>query len=218
MTQLPLWQPSLAHIKQSNLNRFMELTGQSSYQDLYHFSITHIEEFWSAVWDFCEIVALQKGNIIAKNLNSIKQAEFFPEARLNFSANLLRRRDDGIAIEFFGENTIRKQITFANLYAQVNQFIQLLKQWGVQPGDRVAGYLPNVPETIVAMLAATAIGAVWSSCSPDFGSQGVIDRFGQIAPKIFIAADGYFYNGKRFDCLEKIPAIVAEIPIVLEAG
>lgn len=210
----PLWKPTPEQIKSANLTKFMEFVGQATYPDLYQFSIDNPEQFWSALWDFCEVKAQQKGSCIAKNLNLIEKAEFFPEAKLNFAENLLRRRDNATAIEFFGENLIHQKISYSDLYNQVAQLIQLFQSWGISPGDRIAGYLPNIPETIIAMLAATALGAVWSSCSPDFGSQGVIDRFGQIEPKILIAADGYFYGGKRFNCLDKLAEIQAKIPSI----
>jgi acetoacetyl-CoA synthetase len=139
-------------------------------------------------------------------------AHWFPDARLNFAENLLRRRDDGDALIFWGEDKVRRCVSYKALYDQVSQVAQALKAAGITEGDRVAGYLPNMPEAAVAMLAVSSLGAIWSSCSPDFGVNGVVDRFGQIEPKILFAADGYFYNGKTHDSLEKIAEIQQRIP------
>jgi acetoacetyl-CoA synthetase len=139
-------------------------------------------------------------------------ARWFPEARINFAENLLRRRDDAEALVFRSEAGHRRSLSFADLHAQVSRLVAALAAWGVAPGDRVAGYLPNLPEAVVAMLAATSLGAVWSSCSPDFGVRGVIDRFGQIEPKVLFTADAYFYAGKRHDCLAKVAELRGQLP------
>jgi acetoacetyl-CoA synthetase len=144
-------------------------------------------------------------------------AKFFPNARLNFAENLLRRRDDADALVFWGEDKVKRRLSFRALYDQVSQCAQALAALGVGEGDRVAGYLPNMPEAVIAMLATTSLGAVWSSASPDFGVKGVLDRFGQIEPKVLFAAEGYYYNGKAFDCLEKIEAILNDMPSVTRA-
>src|SRR5256886_5464171 len=139
-------------------------------------------------------------------------ARWYPEARLNFAENLLRRRDASTAIVFWGEDKVRRRLTHRELYEQVSRIAQGLRALGVKPADRVAAYLPNLPEAIAAMLAATSIGATFSTCSPDFGVQGVLDRFGQIAPSVLFAADGYYYNGKQIDSLQKVREIAARLP------
>ena len=210
----PLWVPSLEAIASSNMTAFMAHTNQKTYDDLYQFSINHIDQFWSALWDFCEVISQEKGTIILENPTSIEKAVFFPQAKLNYAENLLRRRDNALAIEFYNEKRHHKALSYHDLYLNVAKLSEQLRQWGIQPGDRVAGYLPNLPQTIVAMLATTSIGAVWSSCSPDFGVNGVIDRFGQIKPKVLISADGYYYHGKEINCLDKLPEIIAGIPSI----
>jgi acetoacetyl-CoA synthetase len=207
-----LWRPSLRDIEEANLTRFMEKVRQDyfvpipDYDALYAFSINRPEDFWQSVWSFCQVIG-DPGSCVLKDGDQIEKAKFFPGARLNFAENLLRRRDEAIAITFYGEDKVRKTLTFEDLYTQTAKLADIFKRWGIQPGDRVAGYLPNLPETIIAHLAAASIGAIWSSCSPDFGVSGVVDRFGQIAPKVLIIADGYFYGGKTFDCLERLPAL-----------
>jgi len=141
----------------------------------------------------------------------METAQFFPDARLNYAENLLRRRDEAVAITFYGENKVYQQVTFCDLYLQTAKLAHVFQQWGLKPGDRVAGYLPNLPQTLIAMLATASIGAIWSACSPDFGIQGVVDRIAQITPKIFLMADGYYYGGKAFSCLERLSAIQAHI-------
>ena len=139
-------------------------------------------------------------------------ARWFPEARLNFSENLLRRRDDADAIVFWGEDRVRRRLSHRQLYDQVARVARALHESGVRAGDRVAAILPNMPETVVAMLASASLGATWCSCSPDFGVQGVVDRFVQIKPKVLFAVDGYYYSGKTYDCLDKLRGIVAALP------
>lgn len=165
------------------------------------------------VWDFCGVVG-DKGNKILENPTSVEKAVFFPQAKLNFAQNLLQQRDDHIAITFVGENQEKRQITYEELYWIVAKIADHFNQWGVKKGDRVAGYLPNIPETVAAMLATSAQGAIWTACSPDFGIQGVIDRFSQIEPKVLLVVDGYHYNGKTFSCLERLPEILKHLPSV----
>ena len=210
----PLWAPSPEAIAKSNMTAFMKQTHQKSYDDLYQFSIQHMDQFWSALWDFSGVISQEKGTIILENPTSVEKAVFFPQARLNYAENLLRRRDDTLAIEFYNEKRHHKTLTYHDLYINVAKLADQLRQWGIGPGDRVAGYLPNLPQTIVAMLATASVGAVWSSCSPDFGINGVIDRFGQIQPKVLFSADGYYYHGKEINCLDKLPEIIAGIPSI----
>jgi hypothetical protein len=214
----PIWQPSAERVAGTNLTRFaaaaearwgIRLPDQNA---LWRWSTGEMEQFWLSVWDFCDIVAERRGERVLIDGDRMPGARFFPDARLNFAENLLRRRDDGPAIFFRAEDRPIRRISWAELYAQVSRLARAFRAEGLGPGDRVAAYMPNVPETVVAMLAATSIGAVFSSCSPDFGVQGVLDRFGQIEPRILISADGYRYNGKTHSSLDKLPDILAGVP------
>jgi acetoacetyl-CoA synthetase len=180
------------------------------YARLHQWSIDASEAFWRALWSFTGIVASTPGTVVVRGKEQMPGARWFPEARLNFAENLLRGTT-GLAMVFRGEDRVAREVSHDELRAEVSQWIQAFRAAGVKPGDRVAAYMPNMPETIMAMLGAAAIGAVWSSCSPDFGVQGVIDRFGQIQPKVLIGVDGYFYNGKARDTLSKLTEIVARL-------
>ena len=216
----PLWQPTAAQIEASNLTQFLKIVNQrwqlqlADYEALYQWSITEIEQFWQSIWEFGKVISETQGSTVLTGRESMLAARWFPEARLNFAENLLRRRDAETALIFWGEDRIKQRLSFGELYDRVSQLAQALRAAGVQAGDRVAGYVPNTPDTLIAMLASTSIGAIWSSCSPDFGVRGVIDRFGQITPKILFCADGYFYGGKTFNSLELLPEILQEIPSV----
>jgi acetoacetyl-CoA synthetase len=183
------------------------------YQDLHRYSIERPAEFWRAVWDFCGIEG-SPGNRVVEEGDRMPGARWFPEARLNFAENLLRHRDDRPAVLFRSESGHAAQLSHAELYAAVARTAAALREAGVEPGDRVAGYMPNLPETVIAMLATTSLGAIWSSCSPDFGIDGVVDRLGQIQPKVLFCATAYSYNGKIHDCLEKVRGIVKAIPSI----
>jgi len=215
-----LWQPSEEQIKQTNMYRFIQyVNGRynlsiSNYQELYQWSVDQIPEFWAAMWDFADIIHSQPYEQVVDDLNKMPGAEWFIGARLNFAENLLRYRDDELAIIFKGEDQETVRLTYAELYDEVARMAASLKELGVQPGERVVGYMPNMPQTIIAMLAATSLGATWSSCSPDFGFKGVMDRFGQIAPKVLVSADGYFFKGKRIDSLSRVADIVKQIPSI----
>ena len=180
----------------------MALAGQKSYAALHAWSVERSEEFWNLLWEFCEVQGTRSGPTLL-NGERMPGAQWFPQAKLNFAQNLLRRRDAGEAIVFWGEDRVRRRLSHRNLYDLVSRLAQALADAGVGKGDRVAGYLPNVPEATAAMLATASLGAIWSSCSPDFGVQGVLDRFGQIEPKVLFCADGYLYGGKEFDSQEK---------------
>ena len=212
-----MWQPSAERIAQANLTRFMEMVRENlgadlrDYAQLYDWSIAEPEAFWRSVWSFTGVIGAS-GEAVLADRHRMPGAKWFPEARLNFAENLLRRRDDGVAIVFRGEDRAKATLTYAGLYDEVSRLAQALRAAGVVPGDRVAGYLPNMPAAVVAMLAATSLGATWSSCSPDFGVQGVLDRFGQIEPKILFAADGYYYGGKTIDVLPRLREIVERLP------
>jgi acetoacetyl-CoA synthetase len=214
----PLWEPSPERAAQTNLARFMAKAGQAgaSYEELHRWSIDNREQFWELVWDFCGV----KGEKGARRLvdgDRMPGAKFFPDARLNFAENLLGERSDADAIVFRGEDRVKRRMSRSELHDLVSRLQQALAAAGVQKGDRVAGYLPNLPEAVAAMLATASLGAVWSSCSPDFGVQGVLDRFGQIEPKVFFCADGYVYGGKEFDAQEKAGEILAKLPSVKAA-
>ncbi len=212
-----LWKPSDQRIKVTNLNRFMRFinetfkTNFSAYADLYQWSIENIPDFWESMWQFADIKASKSYDQVVDDIKKMPGAEWFTGARLNFAENLLKYRDDRPAIIFKGEDLDYVTITFRELYSEVSRVAKAMKDLGIKPGDRVVGFMPNMPETVIAMLAATSLGAVWSSCSPDFGIKGVMDRFGQIRPKILFTANGYSYKGKKIDSLERISNIVSQI-------
>jgi acetoacetyl-CoA synthetase len=211
----PLWQPGPDRIAASNLARFCRQVGQpADMAALYRWSIGEPEAFWRAVWSFSGVIGEGPGTVRIENPDKMPGAHFFPDARLNYAENLLRRRDDGDAIVFRGEDKVRRRFSHRQLYDLVSRLAQAMTAAGVVPGDRVAGFVPNLGETLAAMLAAASIGATWSSCSPDFGVQGVLDRFGQIAPKLLITADGYHYGGKSFDSLQRIGECLKQLPSV----
>ena len=169
------------------------------------------EQFWSEVWDYCGVVSSVRGDAVLENAEQFPGAQWFPQAKLNFAENLLRFRDQRPALVSLLESGVRRELSYAELYEQVEQLASSLRASGVQAGDRVAGFLPNINEAVVAMLAASSIGAIWSSCSPDFGISGVLDRFGQIKPRVLFAADGYFYNGKACDSLQRVAQLAQQI-------
>ena len=185
-----------------------------SYEDLHRFSIDDRPAFWRCVWDFCGVIGDPGPADEVLEDDAMPGARYFPAASLNFAENLLRRRDDSEALVFLREDGDTQSLSGAELYAEVSKFARALRAWGIQPGDRVAGFVPNIPESIVAALAAASVGAVWSSCSPDFGVQGILDRFGQIAPRVLFAADGYLYGGKTHDCLARTREVVDRLPSI----
>jgi acetoacetyl-CoA synthetase len=217
----PIWEPGTERIERANLNRFMRFVRESTgdediqrYSPLYEFSIRHPERFWPLVWEFCGIRAQGEHEPVLVDRERMPGAKWYPNVRLNFAQNLLRFKDDRAAIVFRNEWGHKRELSYAQLHTEVGRVAHALREAGVTVGDRVAGFMPNLPETIVAMLATTSIGAIWSSCSPDFGINGVVDRFGQIAPKVLFTADQYGYGGKRFDCLEKIRGVIDRMPSV----
>ncbi|KPK13843.1 MAG: acetoacetyl-CoA synthetase [Anaerolineae bacterium SG8_19] len=216
----PLWEPSPEHIARSNLAAFMRVVRRhwnapvDDYPSLYQWSVAEPEQFWQTIWSFCRTIGERGDGPVLTDGDKMPGAKWFPEARLNYAENLLRRRDRATAIVFWGEDRLRSRVTYRELYAEVSRLSQALRAAGVKPGDRIAGYLPNLPGAVIAMLSAASIGATWSSCSPDFGVQGVLDRFGQIEPKLLFAADGYFYNGKAIDVLPRLREIMAQLPSV----
>jgi acetoacetyl-CoA synthetase len=216
----PLWRPSAEKIASTNLTAFARSLGArmgldlADYRTLHRFSVENMAAFWAEVWEFGGIIASYRGGPVLANPTAMPGARFFPDARLNFAQNLLRRRDDATAIFFRAEDKVSRTLSWRQLYDRVSQVAQALRAAGVKPGDRCAAFVPNAPESVIGMLGTASVGAVWTSCSPDFGTQGVLDRFGQVAPKILFACDGYYYNGKWMGTLDRIAAVVRKLPSV----
>jgi len=216
----PLWHPSEERIKKANMTRFIQFINKKyhkdfrNYDELYRWSIESIPDFWEAMWEFGEVKASSGYKTIVDDLTKMPGARWFIGSRLNFAENLLRYRDDRVALIFKGEEKEPVVVNYSELYDNVARLAWSLRDIGVAKGDRVAGFMPNMIETVVAMLAVASIGAIWSSCSPDFGIKGVLDRFGQIEPKVLFTADGYYFRGKRFDSLERISGIIKELPSI----
>ena len=215
----PLWTPSAERIERARITRFIRHVHDRwgvdapDYPALYDFSITRPADFWRSMWAFGEVIG-EPGDRVAVDMDRMPGAQFFPDARLNFAENVLRQSGSGPALIFNGENQRRRTIGHDDLRAEVGRFASALRAAGIEPGDRIGGYIPNLPEAIIAALGAAAIGAVWSSCSPDFGVQGVLDRFGQIEPRVLVASDGYFYGGKIHDIRPKLAAVLEKLPSV----
>ena len=213
-----IWQPSIESKKSSNLSQFIELVNErhsqsikTEYQDIWEWSVNNVESFWSLIWDFSEIIG-SKGTKISENPGEMPGTKFFPNARLNYAEHLLRVADNSLAIEEFREDGFSNALTRNELQNKVLKMAGWMKSKGVKKGDRVCAYMPNCSETIITMLATSALGAIFSSCSSDFGLEGVIDRFEQIEPKILIAANGYLYNGKLIDRSGQIKTISEQLP------
>ena len=217
MTDEPLWQPSAERIEQAQLTRFIRSVSGvlaptiHDYDELWQWSVRSPEFFWPAVWKFCEVRSSHRWDVVLENADAMPGAQWFPGARLNFAENLLHPDDHRAALVWRGEDGQRRVHTHAELHREVARLAGALRALGVGPRDRVAGFLPNCPEAVIAMLATASLGAVWSSCSPDFGVQGVLDRFGQIRPKVLFTADGYRYNGKRIDSMERIRGVLEQL-------
>ena len=213
-----LWRPN--QINNTHMMKFMDRVNKvydldiNSYQDLHDWSIKNIPEFWKEIWIHSEIIHSSKYTDIIDDLHKMPGAKWFSGARLNFAENLLRYRNDDVAIYAKAENLPLRSITYNELFNQVEALSHSLKSIGVGKGDRVVGFIPNIPEAVIAMLATSTVGAIWSSASPDFGVKGALDRFKQIEPKIIFASDGYYYNGKEFDSLQKLNGILKELPSV----
>ena len=220
MNDKPLWSPSPERVANANITAFMKLVNErhglalADYHGLHRWSVDESEAFWTAMWDFGGVIAQSRGERVIADRGKMPGARFFPDAKLNFAENLLRERDDTDAIVFWGEDKVRRHLTRAELHDLVSRTQQALAAAGVGEGDRVAGFMPNMPEAIVAMLATASLGATWTSCSPDFGVQGVLDRFGQVEPKVLFCCDGYYYNGKVVETLGRISTIVKDLPSV----
>ena len=217
MNDKPLWTPSDERVAGTQVMDFMRQVNQrhgtslKSYKELHAWSVAYPDLFWDQIWDYCGVIG-QKGGRLLIDGDKMPGAKFFPDAQLNFAENLLRKKGAGDALVFRGEDKVSYRLSWDELHALVSRAQQALKAEGVGKGDRVAAMLPNLPESIALMLAVTSLGAIWSSCSPDFGERGVLDRFGQIEPKVFIAVDGYWYNGKSIDLASRLTAIAKELP------
>ncbi|HEY0995037.1 MAG TPA: AMP-binding protein, partial [Gemmatimonadaceae bacterium] len=233
MPDAPLWTPTPGQVARAQLTRFIEVVRRDEptagdvrdYPSLYDWSIREPAPFWAALWRFTGIIADERPDgepwdEVVHGLDRMAPPDpalgprWFTGARLNFAENLLRHRDDRVALVSWNEHGAQRRITYAELASEVARVAARLRALGVGMGDRVAGFLPNIPEAVIAMLASASLGAVWSSCSPDFGVNGVYDRFGQIQPKVLFAADGYWYNGKRIDCLARVREIAERIPSI----
>ena len=224
-TGRPLWTPSPERVAQANITRFIAEVNRrhglaiSGYAELHAWSIEHMEDFWVALWDFAGVIAAARGARVIVDKHKMPGARFFPEASLNFAENLLRPIGDGAAepeaLVFRGEDKVRRRMSRRELRDQVSRVQQAFVAAGVKEGDRIAAFMPNMPETLVAMLAAASLGATFTSCSPDFGVQGVLDRFGQVEPAILVCCDGYFYNGKAVDTVSRLAEIARALPSLL---
>jgi acetoacetyl-CoA synthetase len=212
-----LWKPSEESIRRSNMYRFMQLVNDrhnqafAEFSSLHRWSVDHIDDFWALMWEFAGILHSSPYRKVVDDPRKMPGAQWFPGARLNFAENLLRYRDERLAIIFKGEGQPPIRMSYAQLYDEVARIARSLRLLGIQPGDRVVGFMPNMPQATIAMLAATSIGAVWSSCSPDFGIKGVLDRFGQIRPRVIFTADGYFFKGRKIDSLTRMADILKEL-------
>jgi acetoacetyl-CoA synthetase len=212
----PLWQPSVKKIKESQLedfSRFINFKSQNSFKEIWRWSVNNPELFWSKFWDYSNIIGDKGKEVIRKN-KIFNKNKFFPDSKINYSENILKKRNDEVAINFLSESGFEENISWNILYDKVCKFSYYLKTLNLQKGDRVAAYIPNKIESIISFLACAKNGIIWSSCSPDFGVQGVVDRFKQIEPTILITSDYYFYNGKKINILEKVDNILSQIPSI----
>lgn len=218
MTAAPIWTPSPERVANANATRFINTVKSEfgvdipDFHTFWRWSVDRPKDFWPALWDFLGVVSETRGERVLIDADKMPGATFFPDARLNFAENLLRRRDDGLAILFRNEDGLERRLTWAELAAEVATLAAAFRADGIGPGDRVAAYMPNIPETTIAALATAAVGASFSSCALDFGVAGVLDRFGQIEPTILIAADGYLYNGKAHRMTDRAAEVAAGLP------
>jgi acetoacetyl-CoA synthetase len=223
----PLWRPSEERIAQANMSAFLRYVadaGPADYAALYRWSVLHPEQFWPRIWSFFDVIADEREgepwDEVVRGVDRMAPPDpeagpgWFLGARLNFAENLLRHRDDQDAIVAWNELGRQGVLSYADLYREVARVAAALRAHGIRAGDRVAGYMPNVPETVIAMLATASLGAVWSSCSPDFGVQGVLDRFGQIEPRVLFCTERYRYAGKEIDLRARITEVVTLIPAI----
>ena len=213
-----LWQPSEERKASTNIAKFMTFVNErhdsdiTTYDALHAYSVSEQEKFWSDIWDFCGVKAEIRGERVIENGDKMPGARYFPDSRLNYAENMLQRRDDKVTLIFRGEDKVRREVTARELHDDVSRMHAALATFGLQAGDRVCGITPNMPETIVAFLGAVSLGGTWSSCSPDFGVQGVLDRFGQVEPRVLVVCDGYYYNGKTHNIADKVREIASQLP------
>jgi acetoacetyl-CoA synthetase len=216
-TDHPLWTPSEEQIRATGMTAFREAANarwglrMDDYAALHAWSVDQPEQFWQSVWTFGGVVG-EPGEVVLENGDRMPGARWFPQARLNYAENLLRRRDDTDAIVFWGEDKVKDRLSRAELYREVAHCAAALREMGIVAGDRVAAYMPNMPQTVITMLATASIGAIFTSASPDFGVQGVLDRFGQTEPKLLVTVDGYYYAGKHVDITDKVAEVAAGLP------
>ena len=212
----PLWQPSKKLKQDSILQDFCHYINfkySSNFKELWQWSVKNPEEFWSKFWDYSKIIG-DKGSEIIQKDKIFNKSKFFPDSKLNYAENILKKKSNDIAINFLSEKGFEEHITWNKLYEKVCKFSNYLKKLNLKKGDRVAAYVPNKIETIISFLACAKNGIIWSSCSPDFGVQGVVDRFKQIEPKVLITSDYYFYNGKKINILDKVDEVTKQIPSI----
>jgi acetoacetyl-CoA synthetase len=215
-----LWRPSERAVEEAQVTQFARQVIRkrkldvNTYPDFYRWTVENPEEFWADVWDFCGVIASKRGSTVLVDGDKMPGARWFPEARLNFAENLMRRGDRGDAFVLWDESGFRRRLSYSDLTSEVSRAEQALRALGLRAGDRVAAFIPNLPETGMLALAALSQGIVWSSCSPDFGVEGVLERFGQIEPKVLFCADGYGYNGETHDSLQRVAEIVEQLPSV----
>ena len=216
--KIPLWTPSEERIRNANLTRFIEyVNGKQgkrlkTYPDLLQWSMEDIPDFWARMWEFADIKASRGYDQVVDDCKKMPGAKWFSGARLNFAENLLRYRDDRPAFIFKGETQKYARMTYRELYRTVARLAKSLRELGVKPGDRVAAYMPNMMETAIAMLASASVGAAWSSCATDIGSQAALDRLGQIEPKVLFTVNGYYYKGKAFSSVANAAEVAKGIP------
>ena len=218
-----LWEPPIDTISKTNIYKLKQYINKkfsldiSNYNQLHRWSIQNIDLFWEVMWEKLDIVFSKKYTSVIENENSMLESNWFLNSRLNFSENLLKIKSNSIAIEFINEQGKHKKISYKELYLQVSKVAHSFRNLGLEKGDRVAALMPNIPETVISMLAVSSIGAIWSSCSPDFGSKGILDRFDQIKPKIIISVNGYYFKNKIFNIDDKIANILNKIPSIKHA-
>ena len=214
----PMWIPSEQAVAQANITSFMQRVEQEwgiavpDYDSLYRWSIDNPDQFWLSLWDFCSVIGERGDGVIINNRGEMFGARFFPEARLNFAENLLRRRDRDAAVIYWSEDSTRRSLSYSDLYDLVSRLSQALQDLGIRPGDRVAAVVTNSPEALSCMLAVTSLGAIWSSCSPDYGVEGIVDRVGQIEPKLLIVIDQYIYKAETHNVTNRLASLKERIP------
>jgi len=215
-----MWQPTEEQINNSQMMAYIQFVNQKfqlslkNYSQLYDWSIERVEDFWGSFWEYSKIIYNSPYSNVVDDIAKMPGAKWFEGATLNFAENLLRHRDNKIAIQFYGEEGTQSSLSYRELYDKVSRLAESMCEMGIVKNDRVVGFMPNIPETVIAMLATASIGAIWSSCSPDFGIKGVLDRFKQIEPKLIFTADGYWYNGKQIDCTIKVKEILTDLPSI----